>query len=93
MDSDFPKLKVEFVWYDLLHVLDMLSRFTWLKKDPRLHIMLTILRGKTDSQGRFTNESVWTTWKGWEFEQKKEPSGWLTLMAWRILQRPAFSSA
>jgi len=40
-----------------------------------------------DPQGRFSLESVWTAWKGWEFGQKKEPSRWLTLTAWRILTR------
>jgi len=31
-------------------------------------------------------ESVWTAWKDWEFGQKKEPSRWLTLSAWRIIR-------
>ncbi len=87
MGDDFRKLKVPFVWYDLLHVLDVLTRFAWLKDDPRLQDMLSLVKSKVDDQGRFTNESVWTAWKAWEFGQKKEPSHWLTLMAWRILQR------
>lgn len=37
--------------------------------------------------GKFTLESVWTAWKDWEFGQKKIPSRWLTLLAWRILRR------
>ncbi len=86
MGTDFRKVKVPVIWYDLLHVLDVLSRFKWLKNDPRLRDMLGILISKMDNQGRFTNESVWTAWKGWEFGQKKEPSKWLTLMAWRIIQ-------
>ncbi len=87
MGTDFRKLKVPFVWYDLLHVLEVLTRFEWLRDDPRLHDMVGIIAGKADAEGRFTNESVWTAWKGWEFGQKKEPSRWLTLMAWRILNR------
>jgi hypothetical protein len=87
MGTDFRKLKVPFVWYDLIHVLDVLSRFPWLKGDPRLQDMLTILKDKVDQDGRFTLESIWTAWKSWEFGQKKEPSRWLTLMAWRILGR------
>jgi len=75
------------VWYDLLHVLDILSCFEWLREDTRLLDMLGILQSKVDEQGRFTLESVWTAWKDWEFGQKKEPSRWLTLMAWRILGR------
>ncbi len=87
MGNDFRKIKVPFVWYDLLHLLEVLSHFPWLKGDSRLQDMVDILRGKADDQGRFTNESAWAAWKDWEFGQKKEPSRWLTLMAWRILRR------
>ncbi len=93
MGNDFRKLKVPFVWYDLLHVLDVLSRFAWLREDPRLQSMLEIVANQADSQGRFTNASVWSAWKDWEFGQKKAPSRWLTLMAWRILQRTEISPA
>jgi hypothetical protein len=87
MGNDFRKLKVPLVWYDLIHVLDVLSRFTWLKNDPRLLDMLGVLKSKADPQGRFTLESIWTAWKEWEFGQKKIPSRWLTLLAWRIIRR------
>ena len=87
MGTDFRKLKVPFVWYDLVHVLDVLSQFTWLKGDARLTDMLDVLKGKADTQGRFTPESVWTAWKEWEFCQKRQPSRWLTLVAWRIIRR------
>jgi hypothetical protein len=85
--TDFRKLKVPFVWYDLMHVLDVLSRFAWLRTDPRLEEMAALLRSKADDEGRFALESVWTAWKDWEFGQKKVPSRWLTFLAWRILQR------
>ncbi len=87
MGADFRKLKVPFVWYDLMHVLDVLSRFSWLKNDTRLLDMLEILKSKADEQGCFTLESIWTAWKDWEFGQKKKPSRWLTLTAWRIIRR------
>ncbi len=93
MGTDFRKLKVPFVWYDLLHVLDVLSRFSWLKEDTRLLDMLEILKSKADQQGRFTLESIWTAWKAWEFGQKKEPSWWLTLLAWRIIGRVETASS
>jgi hypothetical protein len=85
MGTDFRKLKVPFVWYDLMHVLEVLSAFEWLREDPRLSDMLGILKSKANELGRFTLESVWTAWKDWEFGQKKVPSRWLTLMAWRII--------
>jgi hypothetical protein len=87
MGTDFRKLKAPLVWYDLLHVLDVLSRFAWLREDARLLDMARRLKSKADRQGRFTPESVWTAWKDWEFGQKKAPSRWLTLLAWRILGR------
>jgi hypothetical protein len=87
MGTDFRKLKVPFVWYDLMHVLDVLSQFPWLRQDPRLQDMLALMEAKADERGCFTLESVWTAWKDWEFGQKKAPSRWLTLSAWRIIRR------
>jgi hypothetical protein len=87
MGTDFRKLKVPFVWYDLMHVLDVLTCFARLKDNPRLQGMLEVMNSKMDGLGRFTIESVWMAWKDWEFGQKKTPSRWLTLMAWRVLNR------
>ncbi|MCX5971049.1 MAG: hypothetical protein NTV14_06050 [Coprothermobacterota bacterium] len=87
MGTDFCKLKTPLVWYDLLHLVEVLSRFPFLTQDPRLAEMAEILRGKADGQGRFTGESAWMAWKGWEFSQKKSPSRWLTLLTCRALQR------
>ncbi len=87
MGTDFRKLKAPLIWYDLVHVLEVLTRFEWLRQDKRLLSMLSVLKRKADAKGRFTIESVWTAWKDWEFGQKKEPSRWLTLLAWRIIGR------
>jgi hypothetical protein len=87
MGTDFRKLKAPLVWYDILHVLDVLSLFPWLRHDERLRDMLGVLRGKVDDQGRFTPESVWSAWKDWEFGQKRAPSRWVTFLAWRIISR------
>lgn len=87
MGTDFRKLKAPLVWYDLLHVLDVLSQFPWLATDARLLDMADTLRQKADADGHFTPESVWTPWSEWEFGQKKVPSRWVTLLAWRILKR------
>lgn len=87
MGNDFRKLKAPMVWYDLVHVLDVLSRFPQTRNDPRMADMAACLSGKADPQGRFRIESAWLAWKDWEFGQKTVPSRWLTLLAWRILHR------
>lgn len=85
MGTDFRKLKAPLIWYDILHVVDVLARFDWLRSDPRLAEMAALIRKKADAQGRFTPESVWKAWESWDFGQKKIPSRWLTLLAQRAL--------
>ncbi len=87
MGTNFRQLKVPYVWYDLMHVIEVLTQFPWLHDDPRLQEMLDLLAAKADAERRFTPESVWMHYKGWEFGQKKVPSRWLTLLAWRALER------
>ena len=87
MGTDFRKLKAPFVWYDILHVLDVLSQFSWLKGDPRLVDMANLVRSKADAESKFTPQSEWQAWKGWDFGQKKQPSRWLTFLALRELKR------
>jgi hypothetical protein len=70
-----------------LHVLDVLSGFSWLKDDPRLIEMANLVKSKADSEGKFTPESEWEAWKGWDFGQKKQPSRWLTFLVLQTLRR------
>ena len=85
--TTFRKLKYPFIWYDILHVTDVLSRFPFARQDPRLREMVEVILSKQDDQGRFTPESVWMAWKGWEFGQKKIPSPWITLLVLRVSKR------
>lgn len=89
MGTDFKKLKAPLIWYDILHVTDVLTQFPWVLKDKRLKQMIEILRNKAEQDGKFTPESIWMDWKGWEFGQKKNPSKWITLTAQRVLKRTA----
>lgn len=84
MGTDFCKLKAPLIWYDVLHVVDVLSRLPWLSDDPRLHEMISVMVAKLDSDRRATPESVWTAW---EFGQKKVPSRWVTLLVERARRR------
>lgn len=87
MGTDFLKLKAPLIWFDLLHFLDVFSRLPFVYKDDRFLEMVTILESKQDSEERFTAQSIYMPWKGWEFGQKKTPSYWITFLAHRILQR------
>ena len=87
MGTDFIKLKAPLIWYDVLHVLDVLTQFGWLQQDPRLQELADLVRHKADAQGRYTPESMWKAWSEWDFGQKKAPSSWLTLLVLRALGR------
>lgn len=87
MGTGFSKLKGPLIWYDTLHVLDVLSRFEWLQGDSRLHEIAQMVNSKKDADGFFTAESVWKAWADWEFGQKKSPSRWITLIAYGSLYR------
>jgi hypothetical protein len=50
MGTGFRKLKVPFVWYDLLHVLDVLVRFPWVQEAPRFIEILMFLKSKADGR-------------------------------------------
>jgi hypothetical protein len=87
MGKDFAKLKAPLIWYDILHVTEVLTQFEWLHKDKRLGEMVSIVKAKADAQGRFTPESIWQAWRAWDFGQKREPSAWLTLIAQQMIRR------
>ncbi len=87
MGTDFQKLKYPFVWYDILHVLEVLSRFKWVHQDIRFKEMLDIVISKADSNGEYTPESVWMAFKGFDFTQKKESSPTLSMIIERIRMR------
>jgi hypothetical protein len=85
--TDFRKLKYPFVWYDILHVTDILSRFPEVHTDPRFQEMLQVITQQADELGRYTASSMYMAWKGWSFANKKAPSPWLTFLVFRIQQR------
>jgi hypothetical protein len=87
--TDFRKLKYPFVWYDILHVAEVLSRYPQAAEDRRLHAMVGEITAQADEAGRYTAGSMYRAWKGWSFADKKQPSPWLTLVAERIRGRLA----
>lgn len=87
MGTDFAKLKAPFIWYDILHVTDILTRFDNLGGDHRLKALVHLIEEKADENGLYKAESVYRAWKDWDFGQKKEASGWITLQVYIILKR------
>lgn len=87
MGTDFRKLKAPLIWYDLLHVTDVLSQFEWVRNDHRFLDMINLLTAKADPNMKFTPESVWMAWEDWDFGQREYPSRWLTMLVLRILKR------
>lgn len=85
--TDFRRLKYPFVWYDVLHVVDVLGRFPFVRADPRFREMVQAIAAQADEEGRYTAGSMYRAWKGWSFADKKRPSPWLTFLATRALRR------
>jgi hypothetical protein len=85
--TDYRKLKYPFVWYDILHVAEVLSRYPFVRADPRLSEMVQAITVQADEAGRYTAASMYRAWKGWSFADKKQPSPWLTFLVLRILKR------
>jgi hypothetical protein len=86
--TDFRKLKYPFIWYDILHVVDVLSRFSFVRAgDPRFREMVATITAQADEEGCYTASSMYRAWKGWSFADKKKPSPWLTFLVLRIQKR------
>ena len=85
--TDFRKQKYPFVWYDLLHVADVLSRFPFVRADARFRAMVQALTTLADAGGRYTAGSMYQAWKGWSFADKKQPSPWLSFLALRVVNQ------
>jgi len=63
------------------------SRFPFVAADSRFQEMVKTIAAQADPQGHYTAASMYQTWKGWSFADKKNPSPWLTFLVQRILKR------
>lgn len=87
MGTDFRKLKAPAMWYDIVSVADCLSKFDFVKSDPRFCEMVDLIKGKQNADGMFIPESVYQKFKGWDFGQKKTVSPYLSFLCIRLLGR------
>ena len=83
--TDFRKLKYPFIWYDILHVAHVLSRYAFVRDDPRYQQMVLAITTQAGPGGRYTATSMYQSWKGWSFADKMNPSPWLTCLVHGIL--------
>jgi len=87
MGTDFRKLKAPSIWYDIVSVVGVLSKYQWVKNDIRFIEMLKIIKNKQNKDGFFTLESTYQKLKDWDFGQKKQPSPYLTYICYQIFKR------
>lgn len=93
MGTDFRKLKVPFIWYDLLHVTDVLSSYPFVLQDPRFLQMVELIHSYADENGQYTPQSEWMAWKSYDSASKKNVSSWMTFLIKRIDDRIAQGSS
>jgi hypothetical protein len=48
-------------------MMDVLSQTHEVREENPIGEMAEIFENKADSEGRFTPESIWTDWRGWDF--------------------------
>ncbi|MHA2202229.1 MAG: hypothetical protein ACW991_00935 [Candidatus Hodarchaeales archaeon] len=76
--TDFKKLKYPNIYYNIIHVLDVLSLYEDTRKTQAFEEMLAIVNRKQREEGGFIPESVWRAYNTYDFGQKKEISPTLT---------------
>ncbi|MHA2298257.1 MAG: hypothetical protein ACXAEU_04940 [Candidatus Hodarchaeales archaeon] len=76
--TDFQKLRYPNIYYNIIHVLDVLSLFEEAREEPAFNEMLATVNEKQIKDGSFTPESIWMAFKDQDFGQKKIPSPTLT---------------
>jgi hypothetical protein len=87
MGTDFRKLKAPSIWYDIVSVAGVLSKYEFVRNDPRFIEMIEHIKAKQDENGLFTPESVYLKLKNWDFGQKKKPSPYLTYLCYRVFEQ------
>ncbi|MBI5489464.1 MAG: hypothetical protein HY905_19175 [Deltaproteobacteria bacterium] len=83
----FRRRKFPFVWYDVLHVLDVLTSFPDVAGDARLRSLVDAAIGDAPSGARFKAGSAWMAFKAYDFGQKREPSPTITFLLARAARR------
>jgi len=83
MGTNFRKLKYPNHWFDILHVIQVLGSFKYAKSQSAFKEMVDIVINKQQQDGSFIPESVYMSYKDWDFGQKKAGSPTLTYAVWK----------
>lgn len=86
MGTDFRKLKYPNHWFDILHLIRVLGNFHYARSRAAFKEMVSIVANKQQEDASFIPESVYLSFKGWDFGQKKIPSPTLTWAVWEIFR-------
>jgi len=85
--TDFQKLKFPSLWFEIIHVMRILSYYDYAKQSSAYQELLDIILNKQQPDGGFIPESIYMAFKGWDFGQKKISSPTLTLAIKQIFDR------
>jgi len=85
--TTFKRLKYPNVWFDILHVIDVLSHYPYALEYDEFWEMWNIIKEKQQPEGGFIPESIYRAWSDWSFGQKKTPSPMMTLRIYEIANR------
>lgn len=83
----FWTFKFPFVWYNALYLADVLTRFQEFHETPLVEELVGWVREGQSEAGLWKADSVFQMYKGFDFAQKREPSGWITFLCCRILRQ------
>lgn len=76
MGTDFLKMKYPLIWYDILNLLSVLSKYPDETKTKEYREIFAILKDNV-SKNEFRPQSVYQFWKKYDFGQKKGNSEYI----------------
>ena len=85
--TDFRKLKYPNIWFDVVHVVGVLSHYEYAAKSKEFGEMAAIIADKQQVSGGFIPESVYMAYKQYDFGQKKTESDTLTYIIYNIFNQ------
>ena len=86
MGTDFKKLKYPLIWYDILNMISVLSRYPEAIETDEYQEMLGVILETIEKNG-YCPQSVYQFWKEWDFGQKKNESVYIRKTIEEMIKR------